>query len=507
MPVERPLQVGLTLALTAWLGACNSCMGDAPPQVELRDRSQRAAVAGSGAAAADEASAAVEPEPMLGESMVEEVRHDAPPTAADFEVVAVDGAWSTFRGNLTRSGLRQAPAITAPMIRWSARVGIQGYANTPVVTEDAIFVASQGDTHDSGEGTDEREGVYRLDPATGGVVWEVRTARDANGIALYGDTLLVGTDGGMLYALDAATGATRWQYNVECNVFHAPLVDNGQVLLPRRDSTARLDFATGAPLGAGLGRCRNGERGIGSAADGSVFMASDYRLIEHFRGEQAVWAVHPVPAAIGDIGAWTPPLLTRNMALVSVHDWSFGPVTPESVLRPAIFAFWKDNAQLAWTIDVNPIAQNVPTSSTQTPFLRAMPWIDGGRLWFTPNNRGELVWFDVTTGQPGGAIALPDCRQRQFSSIVGVPGTGYLSRHDGVLYAFSTGDAPAILWSLSIGNHGATGGTTTHDPLPGGCQATPRDGTGLFATPAIGPDGTLYVGSGDGYLYAIAQQN
>jgi outer membrane protein assembly factor BamB len=61
----------------------------------------------------------------------------------------------------------------------------------------------------------------------------------------------------------------------------------------------------------------------------------------------------------------------------------------------------------------------------------------------------------------------------------------------------------AIEWSLSVGLHAAAGGRSTHFVAPAGCSPEPADGTALFAPPALGADGTLYVGSGDGWLYAI----
>jgi outer membrane protein assembly factor BamB len=481
-------------------------MGEAPPERGARP----SAAPNIGSAAADEASApaeAVAPvEPELGESLVPEIEHDAPPTVADIAVAPVEGDWAMFRGNGSRSGVRDAPAITSPRILWSARVGIQGYAATPVLTADAIYVASQGEAHDSGVSADERDGVMRLDPSNGAVVWRVAMQRDVNSVALYEDTLVVGTDSGALYALDPATGDVRWQQNTECNVYQSPAYANGHLYFPRRRGLGRLNLQTGVPAGGSLGECTNNERGVGSvASDGTVFMASEKRLLETFTGADIQWNVRPVPDQIGSIGTWSPPLLTESLALVTVHEWSFGPYVDRASLRPAVFAFWRDNGQLAWTIDVNSRARATPSTSTQTPFLRAMPWVDGERVWFTPTNRGEIAWFDPTNGQYGGAIELPDCRSRQFSSIVGVPGTGYLARHDGVLYAFNTTGEPALQWSLSLGQHGDTGGRTTHDPIGAGCEATPRDSTALFSTPSIGADGTLYVGSGDGYIYAIGQ--
>jgi hypothetical protein len=432
--------------------------------------------------------------------------HEAPPQADDFAVQPVTGDWVGFRGAPHRSGLREAPPITRPRIAWSIEVGIQGYTNAPIVTRDAIYVSSQGRIHASPPDQDPADGVYRIDPATGAVVWRLPLSRDARGMQLVGDLLVVGTQSGEVYALDAATGRARWRAATGCPVNHPPLFRDGVMIREATEGLARWDLATGQPVGE-VPPCDWNARAGFSWDDGPGWWGShDRRQARWWTEDGLQWEVEPGPGFRREYQTWAPPLLTRSMVLVTTGRWPHSANPDENTHRPTILAWWRDNGQRAWALDVDPPARRLPLLGPGTPHARWLPWIEGGRLWYTPSSRPELVWADLATGEEAGRLRLPDCRERQFASIVGVPGMGYLARHDGVLHAFTTGETPALAWSLSLGQHGTAGRTTTHSQAPpGGCTAEPTDSTALFATPALGEDGTLYVGAGDGWLYAIRQ--
>ena len=493
---------GLLIAASL-LSGCRACQGEPPP--ELPQRPQEASAAADNAG---DAGPAAQQEQDAGPSRPQRPTtvHAELPTADDFAVSPVEGNWAMFRGNNDRSGLRNAAPITQPSVIWSQEIGIQGYANTTIVTEDALYVSSQGTDHDSAAGTDAGDGVLRLDPATGEIRWRFTTQQDANGMTLVGNTLVVGTDGGALIALDREAGTVRWQAETGCNVYHAPYSDGVNVYLLRRDGVAAWSLEDGQPVGE-VPPCRSSDRGALSGSEDGIWAAGDHHLLENFNGTTLRWPVDPPDERLGRMQVWSPPLLTRSMALLVANRWPFGEFVSFDATRPAVFAFWRDNGQLAWTADVNEPARTVEAVTEKDAYLRGLPYVEGNRMYFSPTNRGEIAIYDVTNGQRTGGIALPDCRMRQFSSIVGVPGMAYFARHDGVLYGFSTGDQPALAWQLQLGLHGAADGrnSTAYQPVAGGCDVIPEDGTALFSTPAIGANGTLYVNSGDGWLYAIQQ--
>lgn len=495
-----------TVALLASIGlvGCGDCSGSAvqAPALESTGGSAESGAAApvqadTGASGTDAGTASNEPiVPPRPAST-----HTTAPTAADFAVEPVTGDWSTYRGNGARSGTRAVPSIRTPRVAWAVEVGIQGYANTTLVTSDTLYVGSQGQDHNTRPTeTDAGDGVLALNAADGSMKWRFPTTGDTNGLTLEGETLLVSTDAGILYALDRTSGAERWRLDTGCDLFHGAWVAGGQVWIQRRTGTVRVDLNTGS-ADAPLGNCAE-ERGSFAGSGTATFSAPSSRELEAWEGTQMRWAARDDGAEPDRLHTWTPPLLTSSMAIVAYSRWPFEVVNGRAVRRNAVVAHWRDDSHPAWVLDVNDPELAVDDSREPTQFLRAMPWISGERLYYTPTTRPELVAYDVTTGQVAETLALPDCRRRQFASIVGTTDMGYLARHDGVLYGFTT-QPLAIAWTLHLGLHGLAGTADTHMPIAAGCTPEPTDGTALFATPSIGPDGTLYVGSGDGWLYAI----
>lgn len=490
--VRGPARSLAILTLTLGAAACGDCGGDEDPTPVVPETTGQGSTFNSFGTEEEDATEAPPPRP--------EIVHEDPPTLEDFAVDAVQGNWTTWRGDQDRTGLRETRPIRTPRIKWSIQVGIQGYANTPIVTDDTIYVASQGDLH---QRDDERDGVFALEPDTGAIRWHYDTERDANGLTLAGDVLLVGTDGRRLIAVDANTGDELWRVEQDCQIYHAPAVRDGNAYLIRNDEVGHvaIDIATGNVVEGTLD-CVRSERGAISVDDERVYRAG----VRAASATDALGVAWEDEAVVGQLRArtrWAPPLLTENMVINAVHGWPFGEEGAID-LRPAAVARWQDDGQIAWVIDVNdPAHANPEPPVRDTAFLRSQPWVANDRLFWTPTNAGALVAYDVQTGERLEQVRFPDCRNRAFGSIVGTPQMGYYARHDGMLYGFTT--APlGIAWQVSLGLHAAAGTRATHYPVQGPCSAHPKDSSALFATPAIGPDGTLYVGSGDGWLYAIA---
>lgn len=428
-----------------------------------------------------------------------------PIPAESLAVGAIVGDWTGVRGDAARSGLREAPAITNPRVAWSIEVGIQGYANPPIVTADAIYVSSQGSRHNNGPNrVDEADGVLRINPTTGAVVWRLPLAQDQNGMVLAGTTLLVGGDAGNLVAIDTVAGTVRWQVNVGCAIYQAPLVLGDRILLPRVGGVGMLRLSDGQPVDGTLPPCDVNRREAFSSDGETAWLSANDRPLEAWTAAGPVWrAPEAVASRRGSLEAWQPALVTQDLVLLAYQRWPFPQADGSIERRPAIVAHWKDTAQAAWVIDVNDPAAAEDERSFPSMFLHSTPWLHGTQLVVTPTNRGVVVLYDATTGEQTGTIRLPDCRRRQFASLVGVPGMAYYARHDGVLYGLQLADQPGVAWSLSLGLHGAAGGRETHEPIVGGCSPNPINGSALFATPAIGTDGTVYVNAGDGWLYAV----
>ena len=490
-----------------WVGAlalmgaasCSDCKNDdpAPPTIPEGFDTE-----GSGQAVTDDDDGPQEPEV---ESDSELPPHEGPPSVEAFAVTPVTGDWTMYRGNEGRSGLRDVRAIETPRVAWSVEVGIQGYANTPILADGRIYLSSQGLRHDR---ADDRDGVVAISQENGSAIWRQQTDHDANGMTLADGILVVGTDSDKVYAFRAESGEELWQVEVGCKVVTAPLVHDLWVHLIRNDGQiARIALRTGEIDGE-LPPCRASERG-GMASDGDYIMvnASTTNPFALEDGER-LWTARPPADRFGHFGTWTPPLMTDEMVVFAYHRWPVIDDAGSRLYRPHAVARYRDNGQLAWTADVNDPALRLGEEprNASSRHLRTMPWILGNRMYWTPTTLPEISVYDLTTGDHVGSIELPDCRRRQFPSIVGTPTMGYLARHDGMLHAFRPEEnGGEIAWSLALGDREALGNNVTYEPVAedGGCSERPINGRTLFSTPAIGENGFVYVGTGDGWLYAI----
>lgn len=430
-------------------------------------------------------------------------RHTERPTVDDLQPEFVVGPWSTVRGNASRSGLRDAPAIQQPRIQWRTEVGIMGYPN--VIAEDgtAIYVSTQGREHDV---PDEWDGVVALSPTDGRILWRYRTESDANGMTLHNGVLYVGTDGGYMHAVQASDGAPVWKRALGCAVYTAPAVDDTFVTIVRDGKVFRLFRATGVPERE-LASCRDSERsGISAQGDETVSFSSSDKL-RLFEGVDRRWST-PVREHGEEYNAgWQPPVILQGLVIQADNGWPMrNDSTDEDaspfLKRAALIAWWRDNGERAWMIDLNGVD---PDARHRASLLhsQSLPLVVHGSLYAVSALRPEITIYNASTGTPTGRIPLPDCRLRQFSSPVGTNDVGYLARHDGVVYQFDYA-TQRITWALSVGKVGVSGQRVTHAPsTTDGCTAAPVDGSAIFATPTIAADGSLYVGSGEGWVYAL----
>lgn len=483
--------LGLSLAIAMTM-ACGQCGGeeDAPELPEPSEGSAEFRPFGQ------EQEADEEQTPQV---VRPDIVHDTPPGASDVAVERVTGDWTMQRGNAARSGLREAPPIREPNIAWSIQVGIQGYANTPIVTREGVYVSSQGDQHNN---SDERDGVYSLNPENGAILWHFRTPQDANGMALYEGTLVVGTDHGTLHAISPSDGAELWRAELSCPIYQAPSYHDGWLYLLRREGWVRVKLADGSVEGD-VESCTRSERGFVVTGDDHFVRVATRDVPRAYSPEgELIWEGEPVTERSNGRGRWQWPTLTSSLQIQPVHRWPRVDEEGTTRHRPALVARWRDNGVVAWVWNLNSPALAEPLDEGCPDFQRSAPFAVDGRLFMPLTHGPHLAAADATSGEVVGSVVMPDCRCRQFAAMVGTPEVGYLARHDGMLYGIDL-SALSVLWSVNLGLHGVAGTSETHHPVAGGCSEYPKNGSALFSTPAIAEDGRLYVGSGDGWIYAV----
>jgi len=129
-------------------------------------------------------------------------------------VLAAGGEWPTYHGGFDLAGVAAGAVPTNPAMRWRFK------ADGPVGATPAVGGGRAYFTSDSGR-------IYAV-TLSGTQVW-TRAMGDTNAAVTFpapplyvADTLVLGSSSGRLYALDPATGATRWEYELGAGILGTP---------------------------------------------------------------------------------------------------------------------------------------------------------------------------------------------------------------------------------------------------------------------------------------------
>jgi outer membrane protein assembly factor BamB len=160
---------------------------------------------------------------------------------------AVQGTPAVARGRVyvpTLGNKLAAFALATGALLWTADVGGMAVSSPALIGTDLVLSA----------GFPQRR-LVRLDGATGAVVWQSPPVMDQlsdSSPAVGGGLIVVGSNGGHVYAFDAATGAARWDYQGDGVVgLASPLILGGRVYLAGGDDSGHvhaIDAATGAAV-------------------------------------------------------------------------------------------------------------------------------------------------------------------------------------------------------------------------------------------------------------------
>ncbi len=293
-----------------------------------------------------------------------------------------------------------------------------------------------------------------LGAAGGDPLWRRRLDGTISGHAAFARGLvLVGTDEGKLLAVDADTGATRWEYRVAGAITKAPVIQGDAVYFVdganalyalgidgewrwqyRRDAPAEFALVGEARPALSGGRIHvgfsDGRLVTLDAADGAVVWERDLSP-EHDRFQD----VDASPVIVGDL------LLAASAAA-------------------GLYALDPATGEIRWTVPMGGILQ---TAEVDGDVLVA---VDGGRVLRLDGRTGATRW------------------QTQLGHTVGAPGAPVVV---GPLVAVATSKGALYLLDKRTGEP-----RQRFDP-----------GTGFLAAPSAGTDGSLFVLSNGGVLYAL----
>jgi len=195
-------------------------------------------------------------------------------SSADGNIYAVDAESGAERWRFRTRGERRftAPGIHGAVPRTERMPDpFDVFLSSPTVVGGTVYIGS-GDQH-----------VYALDARTGAKRWEFATGDVVHAApAVVEGVVYIGSWDRNLYALDAATGRERWRYTTgndttiynQIGLASSPAVTDGLVLVGGRDGRFHaVDAATGAPRWT---HDNHGGWTIGSPAvrDGVVYFAT-----------------------------------------------------------------------------------------------------------------------------------------------------------------------------------------------------------------------------------------
>ena len=354
-------------------------------------------------------------------------------------------------------------------------------------------------------------GVYSSAPLRrfGGLQWRVQTGGMVqSSAALHDGTLYIGSGDGLLYALDARTGAHRWQFRTGRAISSTPAVADGLVFVGSRDNTFwavdartgkerwRLETGRDIPFPWGF---ESGDLYTSSPtwAGGTLYFGS---------GDGHVYAVDPRSGRT----RWRFATGGRVRASPAVADGRVYTGSADGTL----YALDAKSGRELWRFDTEGHTLESGKFGFDRRTIQASPAVADGRV-FIGSRDGFLYAVDAATGKQAWRV------DHQMSWVNTSPAFA-----DGVVYAGSSDERflQAVdartgreLWRL------ATQRPVWSSPAVAGDMVYVGDGSGtvyavdrasgrerwrhqagrrIFSSPVIA-DGVLYVGNDDGGVYAI----
>lgn len=372
---------------------------------------------------------------VAGEDVVEG------PSRIGLAVAEDPGDVGHYRGGVRHTGRSRFRGPASAAEAWRYEVGDHVSAQPVLGPDGSVYVGG----HDQRFHAIEADGSPRWAVPMHQKVWSAA--------AIVGDTVFVGSDADAFFALDAATGETRWRVHAEGDADGAPAVGE--------DGT--IYFAAGphvyAITQAGELRWRFQGRGpflLSSPAidsDGTLYAAS---IDDHVYAIASDGRMRWEYAAENDISS-SPVIGDEGLIYFGSDDQH-------------VHALDRDGRRV-WRTHVDGYVR-APVALGRNQDVIAAVYGPSPRVVSLDAATGELRWYfpvNVTESPEIGVASGP---------LVDVDGNLYFGAHDDFLYAIS-GDGD-LRWIHQLGED-------------------------IDSAPVLREDGTLIVGCDDGFVHAITE--
>jgi hypothetical protein len=423
--------------------------------------------------------------------------------AAAFPATAVAAGEAMFRVDAAHRGVYASSAPTLGSVKWRFHTKAK-IVSSPAVLHGLVYVGG-------GDGN-----VYALRASDGSLVWKFATKGPVNSSpAVSEDSVFVGSIDGSVYALDVLSGKQRWRFKTGGERrFTAPGIHG---LIPRTELMPDpFDALPSSP----------------ALADGVVYIGSGDHNVYALDAKTGAlrWkkttgnVVHASPAVSGGlvyVGSWDRYMYALDARTGAVR-WRFqtgddrdiynqvGIAGSAAVADGTVYFGCRDShfyaldaksGRLRWKHD------------DHGSWVIASPAVAGGRVYFTTSDEQRFFGLDAATGHLRFSVGY-DAFAYSSPSIAG--NTAYYGTFDGRLYGVDLRGGKVVARFDTDGSRrnrarflDAKGKLDLNAIYPDGTLDGVIVGLSrlyslgaIVGSPAIS-DGVLFVGSGDGTLYAL----
>jgi len=400
--------------------------------------------------------------------------------------------WKTFQANNNRTGFTDRPEVIDPEIKWKTYIGIQGYLNNSVIASDKVFVGSSGSLHNQ---PDSLDGIYCLNKRNGKVIWHFKTHNDAAGLAYSQNKIYTTGDDGYLRCLKAKNGLEIWHIKRDGAMYSQPLIINDLVIAGDESGNILFVNKNSGKINIEKKVANSNVRG-GLSSDGkniyATFVEGVITCLD--LNGNIIWRVK---GEFSDIhgedfeSIYGAPTITGDQLIVPF-------VRSTYYNKPAVYSFNKINGELLWraTDEDQRLHGNVRSS--------VAVWND--YIFYGCTYANSLVILSLKDGKVVDEIPMGEITDPHWSSPIIANNTLYLGRYDGGFNAIGL-EQKEVIWQLYIGDHENIERRPKDYGSYGAKHASIRNQIfSVFATPSIDKKGTVFIGSGEGWLYAIGNK-
>jgi outer membrane protein assembly factor BamB len=375
--------------------------------------------------------------------------------------------------------------------------------------------------------------------------------------AVSGNAVYEGGTDGFLYALDRRTGALKWKFATGDRIVSSPAVAAGTVYFLSYDGNLyavaaangalKWKFATGGERRFAAKHLHGSKPVAETMPDpwdcylsspavwkGTVYFGSSDTYVYAVAAESGAlrWkfktgdVVHASPAVSGGtlyIGSWDTYFYALD-AVTGAEKWRFKTGDDENIHNQTGIqssAAVADGTVYFGSRDSHVYALDAATGAKRWAFATANSWVNntpavrGGKVYAATSDTGLIYELDARTGKPDFSVSVR--KWPVFASLALSGDMLYAGLFSGEvealdlkthksLWRFTTEasrkNAPALTAADGNGNFGAAFSSDFYDDSVAGYVRLLTLGS-ILASPVVA-DGTLYIASTDGTLYALA---